>query len=168
MNMCLPCMQEKKTTWETKAQTHCAKKMRRCLCCPFTKMAVLSSLKPYRASLSLSETSSHLPACHAGKCIFVPRQLMRCIHPRMCCTSFFFFVKGAWFPACSIAKQLCERVTPTSCQRWWNELISGDCTSHWSLSRRALLEPFGTGTSLTLGCIQFEHESTWAKGDKLR
>lgn len=142
--------------------------MCRCLCCAFRKRAILSSLKPQRASPPLSETSGHLPACHGGECIFFPRQLMRCIHPRMCCTSFFVFVTGARLPVRTIGKQLCERVTPTSCQRWWNELISGECTDHWSLSRRALLEPFGTGTSLTLGCIKFEHESTGAEGDNSR
>lgn len=69
MNMCSPCMQEKTDLGDKSCDTLCRKQMCRCLCCPFTEMGVISSPKPYGASPSLSETSSPLPACHAGKCI---------------------------------------------------------------------------------------------------
>lgn len=51
----------------------------------------------------------------------------------------------------------------TISQGWWNELISGDCTGCWSLSRRALLVSSGSNTNLILWCITFKCESAVVK-----
>lgn len=165
MNMCSPCMQEKTNLGDKSCDTLCRKKCADVFVVPSQKWALYHLQSLTELHCLCPKPPALCQPCR--KVHFVLRQLMRCIHPRMCCT-YFFLWKGARLPACTMAKQLCEGGAPTACQRWWNELICGDCTGHWSLSRRALLEPFGAGSSLTLRCIKFECESTEAEGDKLR
>lgn len=166
MNMCSPCMQEKTDLGDKSCDTLCRKNVQMSLLSLHRngRYIISKALQSFTVFVRNLQPFASLPC---RKVHFVLRQLMRCIHPRMCCT-YFFLWKGARLPACTMAKQLCEGGAPTACQRWWNELICGDCTGHWSLSRRALLEPFGAGSSLTLRCTKFECESTEAEGDKLR
>lgn len=167
MNMCLPCMQEKADLGDKSCDTLCRKDVQMSLLSLYIngRFIISKALKSFTVFFWNLYPFASLPCRKVHFCFETVDE----VHPSTDVLHLFFSLEeGAWLPACKLAKQVCEGATPTSCQRWWNELISGDCTGHWSLSRRALLEPFGAGTSLTLGCIKFEHESTGAEGDKLR
>lgn len=112
-------------------------------------------------SLSTCQISCHLKPEAKTSASGLNIVKVKFIYPQVCCRESIW--EWALKHVVPMSIVLCLKALATISQGWWNELISGNCTGCWSLSRRALLVSSGSNTNLILWCITFKCESAVVK-----